>query len=364
MVIKVSIGVLAHNEEVNIPATLRSLLAQSIVARDDASYDVEIIVVPNGCRDRTAAVAAELLGAAALPRGRRFQVRELTQPGKSNAWNHYVHEFARADCDYFVLMDADIQFLQPDTLQQLIDALERDPIAYVSCDCPVKDVELKDSRTLMEALSLRISGDSSAVRPAEICGQLYCARASMLRRISLPKGITIEDGFLRALLVTELFTQQENLRRVTRVMTASHVFESYVRVSILLKHEANVILGTLVNSFVYDWLWRESRPDRDAGALLHARNRENPEWLKDHVAEHVRKRGWWVVPWPLVFRRWIRLRQKGVVKGVLHAPITMVAFLADFAACVRVNRLLHSRAAVGSWVSKPTPGAAPPSPPG
>lgn len=65
----ISIVMPAHNEANRIGANLAALTAEG-------SEDFEIIVVPNGCSDRTAAIAA---------RYPRVQVIELTEPGKAGA---------------------------------------------------------------------------------------------------------------------------------------------------------------------------------------------------------------------------------------------------------------------------------------
>ena len=96
----ISIGILTWNEEDVIETTLASLFQQSAfqgTAGDLPETEWEIIVVPNGCSDDTSAIARrELANMVGQADGQKiaFAVQELEEPGKSNAWNHYIHEFS------------------------------------------------------------------------------------------------------------------------------------------------------------------------------------------------------------------------------------------------------------------------------
>src|SRR5580692_3592205 len=85
---RVSIGILAHNEEPRIAKTLETLFSQDVFEK----YCIELVIVPNGCTDETAAVARRSVqehqsvwsihGSA--------RVEELAGAGKTNAWNKFV----------------------------------------------------------------------------------------------------------------------------------------------------------------------------------------------------------------------------------------------------------------------------------
>ena len=57
-----------------------------------------------------------------------------------------------------------------------------------------------------------------------VAGSLYCARGEKLRKITMPDGLPVEDGFLRAMLVTDLFTQKDNNKRILVVDNVCHYF--------------------------------------------------------------------------------------------------------------------------------------------
>jgi glycosyltransferase involved in cell wall biosynthesis len=132
MTITISIGVLAYNESALISRTLGSLLQQSLFADDESRFELEIVVVPNGCTDNTASVAHATLQTLIEPFNNPhvgWKVCELVQAGKSNAWNTYVHQLCSVKAKYLFLMDADIEFLEQDTLLSMIALLERAPDA-------------------------------------------------------------------------------------------------------------------------------------------------------------------------------------------------------------------------------------------
>ena len=111
---QISIGILAYNESLSIRAMLESLFEQTLWQEANPEFQVELIVVPNGCTDDTAFVARKTLAKLSQPLVKtnfNWQVCEVKQPGNSNAWNLYVHQFANPDADYLFLMDSDIKLL-------------------------------------------------------------------------------------------------------------------------------------------------------------------------------------------------------------------------------------------------------------
>ena len=99
-----SIIIPAHNEERLIGDTLRAVLADGIA-------DLEVIVIPNGCRDRTAEVARSFAPAVT--------VVEVAEGGKTNALNRgeaVAKSFPR------VFLDGDI-VLEPGALRALLATL-------------------------------------------------------------------------------------------------------------------------------------------------------------------------------------------------------------------------------------------------
>ncbi|MGE0791368.1 MAG: glycosyltransferase family 2 protein [Sandaracinaceae bacterium] len=114
---RLSVVMPAYNEEATLEAIVRRVLALPI--------SLELIIVDDGSRDRTASIADRL--ASEDPR-----VRVLHKPngGKGSA----VREGIRAAVgDIVVIQDADLEY-EPDDLVKMLDAMERldTPVLYGS----------------------------------------------------------------------------------------------------------------------------------------------------------------------------------------------------------------------------------------
>lgn len=350
----VSIGIVAYNESNLIGKMLSSLFDQSLFKQAAPQLQVELIVLPNGCTDNTAEVARRELDLLADPlvhNNLDWNVNEIDQAGKSNAWNLFVHEFSSREADYFFLMDSDIQLLDQNTLCSMLETFAQSQ-ACVVVDRPIKDVVLKADRTLIEHLSAAVSGlsggQSIAGKPAWICGQLYCAEAEALRQICLPTTLPAQDGFLYTMIVTNSLQSDRNPSRVILADSASHMFEAYTGVRRLLKHERWLIIASAVNELIFSNLKETGMVGRKAGAYIMKNNRENPQWLGSLV-ETAAARQRWLIPRFILIRRFSSLAGKPWHKLVVLVPLALAAFLADLFLAVWANQELHQGSALGHW---------------
>lgn len=348
----ISIGILAWNEEDCIEGTLRSLLEQSLLRElaPEGERRVEVVVVPNGCTDTTAEKAAEALrlGAAALPAGAfTWRVEPVSEPGKVNAWNLYVHRFSHPDADLVFLMDADIRYDHPDTLKNMAAALENNPQASVSVDLPLKHVAGKAKKSLADRISLAVSGMTQAA-PGQLTGQLYCARGPLLRRVHMPLGLIVEDGFLKQMLCTDLMRGPCDNSRVIRAPGASHVFEAYTSVKDVFLNQRRQQIGHAIYTYLRDYL-RDHPGEKDAGRIIAENNARDPDWFRALIRERVRQGGRWVM-YPGAFSvRWRRLRNLSPLRAFLRLPVATAAFLLDVVVLVAANRRLRSGRLKGVW---------------
>ncbi|MEA5580250.1 glycosyltransferase family A protein [Nodularia harveyana UHCC-0300] len=340
---KISIGMLAYNESEEIASTLYSLFDQSIFQDAKGDREIEIVVVANGCTDDTAAIAQTTLQEwkkSSSNGSISWRICEVEEAGKPNAWNLYVHNFSHPDAVYLFLMDADIQFLDAQTLDSMIQTLERTPDAWVSVDKLVKDIALKPQKNLLEKLSVAVSGVSGA-KSAWICGQLYCGRSVILRKFWMPKGILVEDGFLWNMIVTNSLNSPEVTDRVVVADSASHVFEAYTQISSLLRHELRQVVGNTINQFIYTYLKEGENCQKDAGTLIKLRNEEDPRWLDKLIIRSVEKNGWWAIPNWLLMRRLQSLSNRPLQKAIWLFPVLIIAFIVDLILCLQANYHLH-----------------------
>jgi len=347
----ISIGILAWNEEEVIGATLRSLFDQSLVKElVGTDHRLEVVVVPNGCSDGTAAQAAKALatGSADLPPHQFvWSVHELPQPGKENAWNRYVHQFSNQEADFVFMMDADIRFSHHDTLKNMLLALESNSYAWVATDLPQKHILLKAHKTLFDRISLGV-GEMTQAAPAQLTGQLYCARGPVLRRIHMPPGLIVEDGFIKHMVCTDMFTCASDNRRIIRAPNASHVFESYTRIVDIYNNQRRQQIAQTIYIYLRDYL-KAHVGEKDAGLIIARNNARDPDWYRRLIKERVNHGGWWVM-YPGAFSvRFKRLRNMSILQAILKLPIALVAFLMDVIILVAANNRLKSGQLKGVW---------------
>lgn len=356
----ISIGIVAYNESEWIGRMLNSLFEQSLFNQSlsdqsVAKLQLELIVLPNGCTDDTAEVARQAIASAVDPsthKNLEWDVREIAQASKGNAWNLFVHEFSSRKAQYLFLMDSDIQLLNPNTLSSMLKTFEQSP-ARVVVDKPIKDVVLKPEKTLREHLSAAVSGLSGGRQatvggPAWICGQLYCAEAKALRQIWLPTTLPAQDSFLYTMIVTDSLQTGQHPERVILAGSASHAFEAYTSMKRLLKHERWLISANAVNELLFSNLKATGMVGSQAGTYIMQNNLENPQWLS-HLIQTAAARRRWLIPRFILTRRFSSLTHKSWYKAAVLFPLTLAAFLIDLYLAIQVNQELHQGAGLGYW---------------
>lgn len=352
----VTIGVLAHNEASAIGATLRSLLRQSVFTEPETpsqDFQYEVLVVPNGCSDNTAEVASGILEelCTGLPANNcGYRVEEIERPGKSNAWNELVHAFANPSTDLFVMIDADIEFGDPRTIENSLRKLQEDDHARVVVDLPLKDFTKKSRLSLIERISAGVSR-MNLDADVGIAGSFYCARGEFIRQIWMPAGLSVEDGFLSAMATTDCFRSQPDVTRVARASNASHYFEGLTGIRQIIQHEVRLVIGTVLNCFLcWDILLFLTPPHGPgAGPTIKELNEQSPHWYSAMMENQINGRGLWVVPPAMMFRRFSGLGGRSPIRVALSMPVRLVAFAFDVLVYFLANQKLRSGRGVGFW---------------
>lgn len=344
--VPVAIGILAHNEEARIEQTLRSLFSQDVFQ----TRATELVIVANGCTDKTAAAAERSLvdHRAIWAAHGSARVEEIVVGGKANAWNQFVHQLSARGASILVLMDADITILNPNTISSMIATLEASTHAVICVDRPVKDIELKTSPSFLERLLL---GTSPTINPENVglCGQLYCAYSEQLRLIKLPVEIMCDDGFVRALALTEGFTKPEDPRRIVMDTTVSHSFASVATLRELFKHEKWIVAGNIVNALLFERFWAEARTDRSAMTLMREWQMQDAQWLFHYIQSQVKARKWDLLPRGNWTRRWSRLRGQPFSIILRRLPVAAIATIIDAAIFVAAIRDVRRGRAFRYW---------------
>jgi glycosyltransferase involved in cell wall biosynthesis len=343
---KISIGILAWNEEASIRATIHSVFAQSLIREAAAkNMQIQIICVPNGCTDNTAQAAKGAMLAAAeklnAPEAVRWQVHPLSAPGKTNAWNVFVHELTDPQTGFIFLIDADIQIYMPDTLQNMLRKLTAHPDAFICTDLPVKHIIFKQRYTLLDQISMKTASINQSAS-GQLCGQLYCARAEWLRRLWIPEGIIVEDGFIKKMAVSGFLTEPEDAaRRLLVAETASHVFEAYTRLPDVLATHRRQIAGYMIHRWIWEYLLSRKNEASDAAALIEQLNRTDPGWSRRIIGEGVEKKDYKRIHRILIATRMTRFRGFSTSKKAVYIPVLAAQIFLDslqFLAAVRLLR--------------------------
>jgi len=205
------------------------------------------------------------------------KVVSTDRAGKVGAWNDVMFTHSEGNDDYIIFMDGDIIFLQENNLENLVNALEFNSEAYISTDRPIKDIAVKDSKSISQKMSLAFSKFTSNA-PGQLCAQLYCSRSSFLRRMSIPEGIVAEDTYLKYMAITEGFTEKQNLNRLIVVDNASHLFEAYVGLKDYFKNQVRQTISFTIWRVFKKHIADNVSPNN---ALEYSKQRylQDPQWF-------------------------------------------------------------------------------------
>jgi glycosyltransferase involved in cell wall biosynthesis len=303
----VDIGLFAHNEQANIVRTLTGLLKQDV-----GDLDVRLVVLANGCRDATVEVVRSFIKSEVVKNeGIRIEVEDLEKGGKSRTWNRFVHSISRPDADVLIFSDADIELPQSDAIRNLVQGLRSDPMLYAFNSHPIKDIVHRPGNlSFLDKLIARGSETLNDWKTA-ICGSLYAMPAQKARGFHMPIGLAVEDGFLRAMILTDNMTTNEDLRRITGG-DVFHVFSSERTISALVKHQTRIVIGSAVNAAIFNQLV-SLPPTQRQRALIDATHDDG--WLTGIIRAQLPR-------WPYAWIPSIYLTKR--VRYMLQQPQTLL----------------------------------------
>jgi glycosyltransferase involved in cell wall biosynthesis len=345
-----SVCIFAWNEQEVISRALQSLFEQSLFGEMAArGQSVEVICVVNGSTDATVSVAEKTLHKLKQEHPYRnsfsARVENLVERGKVNAWNQYVHRLSHPRAEAFFMMDADITINRRETLWSMFECLQSDPVVSIAVDRPRKDLEFKLHPTFVDRLSLA-AGRATISGAGQVCGQLYCIRSAVARKIFLPRDLAAcEDGFLKWAVCTDLFSREPVAGRIRTAPNAEHTFEAYTSPGELFKNQQRQIIGqTIVHVLVDQHLKQlpvEARKNL-AETLREAEN-SNPDWLKVKLADHLRGVSlcWQLYPY-LATQRFRSLRHLPWAQRLRSLPAAAAASAVTLAASFPAMRKLKN----------------------
>jgi glycosyltransferase involved in cell wall biosynthesis len=343
----ISVGILAHNEASDIGNLIRDLGSQSLLLNE--SLAIEIHVVANGCTDATVSVSRDALASQTFQRRHVSTfVHSVPRAGKSNAWNELIHKFTSPNTEIVFLLDADIRIPEETTFQLMLDRLIQAQNASIAVDESVKDLSLEAHKSIIESLILAASGTSHDTRTA-IAGALYCARFEILKRIWMPIGLPGEDGFLRAVILTSNFTEDENLDHLVFVEGTRHIFESERRIRDVFRHNIRLAIGTAINVLLFRHLRQILSHNKNIAEYIKDRNAADQNWVNTLVADEIKSGKYFLIHSGFVFKRLRRLSSFPFLVQLRKAPIFLMGFVFDVAIFFRANYLMRRGAGAGYW---------------
>ncbi len=337
-ILKISVGVVAWNEESSIALALESILKQSIF-RSARSLDLELelIVIANGCTDRTVEVTDDFFTKARreFPEGSAVSLRLEIVPeaGFANAWNLLAHTYSRPDADFIYFVNADIVIDQPDAFEQMLRGLQRDYAMRVISPVGHKHIEAAKCKTLCDRLNLAVTRFTEKNQTAQVRGHCFCARAAAMRMVWLPKYFPgAVDGCFKRMIVTDMASTEGHPSRIGLARNVSYTFEAYRTFREIYFRRVRLFVGqTFIETLMRHLkTMRDEQPKLNLAAYLRARDETDPSWVHRLVQLNIHVNGLFETmpsPW-FRFRFW---QNPGLsrFKKLSMLPVAVTAFIFD-----------------------------------
>jgi glycosyltransferase involved in cell wall biosynthesis len=343
-----SIGIMAWNEESSIGPMLASLFEQTIFSKlATRGVRCEVVCLANGCTDQTVAISKEIFLHQQRENparcGLSAWVADITTPGRNNAWNRFVHEFSAREARYLCLMDADIIFNRPDTLELVLNELESNPHLGGASDWPVKNIGPKADQSLRERLSLATS-EMTGTLPGRLNGMLYCLRTDLARNLYLPRDVLAnDDGFFKAAICTDFFRAPLDPTKVVSVRQATHLYEPYLSFRDVVNNQKRQMIGQTTVYVIIEYL--KTLPEERRAKLantLRQNEARDPDWLKKLIDAHMAQtRFFWQIFPGIIGFRWRRLWQLPGLSKVAYFPAAAAGFVVTLIACYQAAKFLR-----------------------
>ena len=188
---------MAHNEEKVIQKAVENALSQNI----PVGYSVKVVVVANGCSDRT----EEIVKGLEEQNPNRVVLVSMTEKGKTRAINRAIKFFDQISNNdlqipYVIFLDADCEFLGKDVLINFINRFEQNPqLCAVGADC-LPDVFFNSRKDIVAEIYRATYRLGQSVKINSISGMCYGIRLDILKKIDFPDFQFAEDMFVSSRL--------------------------------------------------------------------------------------------------------------------------------------------------------------------
>ena len=146
----------------------------------------------------------------------------------------------------------------------------------------------------------------------------------------MPLGLIVEDGFVKAMLLTDSFRQPEKTDAIVRADGATHYFEAVTGFRAWFQHERRLVNGTAVNILLFSHIRDLVAQGKDPKAVIRANNEANPAWVADLAKSY---RGALPGAAEFVYEPLKKLARLPLPKRILALPIALLRAVLNVAVC-------------------------------
>ncbi|MFA6174904.1 MAG: glycosyltransferase family A protein [Kiritimatiellales bacterium] len=356
--LKISVGVVAWNEASGIARTLESILKQSVFrSAKGLECEAELIVIANGCTDRTVEVSEDFFKKARrdFPEGGpvRLRVEVVPEAGFANVWNLLAHTYSRRDADFIYFVNADIVIDQADAFELMLRGMQKDYVMRVVSPVGHKHIEAAKCRNLCDRLNLAVTRFTERNQTGQVRGHCFCARAAVMRTVWLPKYFPgAVDGCFKRMIVSDMAATPDNPARIGIALNASYTFEAYRTFRDIFSRRVRLFVGQTFIETLMGHLktMRTEQPKLNLTSYLRVRDETDSSWLHRLVQLNIHVNGLFATmpsPW-FRFRFW-RNPKVGAVKKLGMLPVAVIAFLFDVPVFLSAAWRLKTGRVAGVW---------------
>lgn len=191
------VAIMAHNEESVIQRSVESVLRQ----KEPEGYSIRVIVVANGCNDRT----EEIVKLLETQFPKRIVLVSMKEKGKTKAINRAIGLFDELlaggfTIPYVIFLDADCDFYDKDVLVKIVTSFEVNPqLCAVSANC-IPDVVFNSRKDIVAETYRAIYRLGESLTINSISGMGYGIPFNILKKVNFPEIQFNEDMFVAARL--------------------------------------------------------------------------------------------------------------------------------------------------------------------
>ena len=204
------VAIMAHNEEKVIQKAIESVLSQSI----PVGYSVKVVVVANGCSDRTGEIVKHL----EKQNPNRVVLVSIKEKGKTRAINEgirFLDQISNANLSipYVIFLDADCAFVGKEALVDFVKQFEQNPqLCAVAANC-LPDVFFNSMKGIVPEIYRAIYSLGRYMKINSISGMCYGIRFDILKKIDFPDFQFAEDMYVSSRL-NGRFIKNSNIKIV------------------------------------------------------------------------------------------------------------------------------------------------------